>query len=59
MVRELLGSQRQCLLGRKAKTWNRSNIVASSLEALKMVHLKKTLKKKKKDTVLLMQGVWV
>ena len=25
----------------KAKTWNRSNIVVSSLEALKMVHFKK------------------
>lgn len=44
----------------KAKTWNRSNIVVSLLEALKMVHFKKTLNNNKKNnSVLLMQGVLV
>ena len=34
--------------GQKTKTYNRSNIVANSITALKMVHIKQIFKAKKK-----------
>ena len=33
-----------CLMAKKTKTWNRSNIAANSAKTLKMVHIKKTFR---------------
>ena len=47
LVRELKSHMPQ---GQNTKTQNRSNVVTNSIKTLKMVHIKKLLKKKKKNS---------
>ena len=37
----------------KSKTWNRGNVLTNSVKTLKMVHIKKKIKKERKEMILL------